>query len=180
MSCLKGCRIVHGANGTTDIQSELRPCGNRTMKPHELTILGHRHTQKSARSIMTFSRIYMQDLHTLSRDKTAIKNPYRSHPARVLVGLVGLEPMSAVRNRATAALPLAVTLCSLGLCLAFASGECPTGATLCYGPSTIVPVTGSDPVESHHEETTPKTGWLLRGGISRARTYDLHDVNVAL
>ena len=69
LSCLKGCRIVHGANGTTDIQSELRPCGNRTMKPHELTILGHTHTQKLARSIMTFSRIHLQDLHTLSRKK---------------------------------------------------------------------------------------------------------------
>ena len=91
LSCLKGCRIVHGANGTTAIQSELRPCGNRTMKPHEHTLLGHTHTQKLARSIMTFSRIYLQDLHTLSKDKKALKNPYRSHPARGLVVAIGLK-----------------------------------------------------------------------------------------
>ncbi len=36
---------------------------------------------------MTFSRIYMQDLHTLSRNKSALKNPYKPLPARVLVRL---------------------------------------------------------------------------------------------
>ena len=82
---------MHGANGTAAIQSELRPCGNRTMKPHELTLLGHTHTQKLARSIMTFSRIYLQDLHTLSKDKKALKNPYRSHPARVFGGAKGIR-----------------------------------------------------------------------------------------
>ncbi len=54
------------------------------------------------------------------------KNPGNPYQSRLpgLVGLVGLEPMSTIRNRVLAALPLARTLCSLGLRLAFAFGEC--------------------------------------------------------
>ena len=107
LSCLKGWWIVHGANGTAAIQSELQPCGNRTMKPHELTILGHTHTQKLAHSIMTFSRIHMQDLHTLLRNKTALKNPYRPYPARVLVGLRGFEPLTSTMRM------LRATICAI-------------------------------------------------------------------
>ena len=98
---------MHGANGTAAIQSELQPCGNRTMKPHELTILGHTHTQKLAHSIMTFSRIHMQDLHTLLRNKTALKNPYRPYPARVLVELRGFEPLTSTMRM------LRATICAI-------------------------------------------------------------------
>lgn len=68
--------------------------------------------------------------------------------------------MSAIRNGVPATLPLAGTLCSLELRLAFACGECPTGAPLGSVPSTIVSVIAP----FHLVPTTKKPP--TRGGFS--------------
>ena len=53
---------------------------------------------------------------------------------RTPLGLRLALPPAAIRNGRTASLPLTVLPCSLGLRLAFAFGECPTGAPLSFGP----------------------------------------------
>ena len=58
-------------------------------------------------------------------------------PADLPVALTGLRP--TVRNSLTLSLPLRVTLCSLGLRLAFAFGEQPTGLTLGCSPRAANP-----------------------------------------
>ncbi len=83
--------------------------------------------------------------------------------------------MSSVRNSRLATLPLATLLCSLGLRPAFIRHRRRQGS----GPSTIVPVIGSSP-SIRITEKGPRLGSFSCDGISRARTYDLHDVNVAL
>ena len=62
-----------------------------------------------------------------------------------MVGLVGLEPMSSVRNSRLAALPLATLLCSLGLRPAFIRHRRRQGS----GPSTIAPVIGLRPCNEY-------------------------------
>ena len=57
----------------------------------------------------------------------------------------------------------AAGLCaSLGLRLAFACGECPTGAPLAFGPSTIVSAIGSGPL---HERKDTHKGCLSFMGL---------------
>ena len=62
--------------------------------------------------------------------------------------------MSSVRISRLTALPLVTLLCSLGLRLAFACGEQPTGLPLTPGPSAIVPVIGSPQSVFRQEKTT--------------------------
>ena len=69
--------------------------------------------------------------------------------------------MSTIRNRVLAALPLAITLCSLELRLAFACGECPTGAPLGSVPSTIVSAIGSGQLSPKPNEKAPQGGSFI-------------------
>ena len=90
-----------------------------------------------------------------------------------LVGLVGLEPMSTIRNRVLSSLPLAITLCSLGLRLALS----PTGCARLRPPHDREDhrFSALQTAQKNHPQ-----GVVFTGGISRTRTYDPHDVNVVL
>ena len=76
-----------------------------------------------------------------------------------MVGLVGLEPMSSVRNSRLAALPLATLLCSLGLRPAFIRHGRRQGS----GPSTIVPVIGSSQIMQTIEKAPTRGAFSVVG-----------------
>ena len=79
--------------------------------------------------------------------------------------------MSSIRNRVSAALTLAATLCSLGLLP-------PSSATGGGGGRPLHDRSGHRPEPRlQNQMKKPRKGALSFGGISRARTYDLHDVN---